>query len=40
MTRAALALETSDGPAGDLAGRILPVVTDAAHLLRPAAPPR
>lgn len=33
VTRAALKLETSDGPAGDLARRALPVVSDAAHLL-------
>ncbi|AWN32325.1 helix-turn-helix domain-containing protein [Streptomyces libani] len=33
VTRAALKLETSDGPAGDLARRTLPVVSDAAHLL-------
>lgn len=33
VTRAALKLETADGPAGDLARRILPVVSDAAHLL-------
>ncbi|MEC4018706.1 TetR/AcrR family transcriptional regulator, partial [Streptomyces sp. H27-D2] len=31
--RAALALETADGPVGLLARRILPVVSDAAHLL-------
>ncbi len=33
VTRAALKLETADGPAGELARRILPVVSDAAHLL-------
>ncbi|MEU8686726.1 helix-turn-helix domain-containing protein [Streptomyces sp. NPDC048611] len=33
VTRAALKLETADGPAGDLARRTLPVVSDAAHLL-------
>ncbi|MFK0262448.1 TetR/AcrR family transcriptional regulator [Streptomyces angustmyceticus] len=33
VTRAALKLETADGPAGDLARRILPVVGDATHLL-------
>ncbi|MEN8650931.1 helix-turn-helix domain-containing protein [Streptomyces sp. 21So2-11] len=32
-TRAALALETPDGPAGVLARRVLPVVSEAAHLL-------
>ncbi|MEV0119295.1 helix-turn-helix domain-containing protein [Streptomyces sp. NPDC050844] len=31
--RAALALETAEGPAGSLARRVLPVVSDAAHLL-------
>lgn len=33
VTRAALKLETADGPAGVLARRILPVVSDAGHLL-------
>ncbi|GAA2323095.1 TetR family transcriptional regulator [Streptomyces caniferus] len=33
VTRAALKLETAEGPAGDLARRVLPVVSDAAHLL-------
>lgn len=33
VTRAALKLEAADGPAGELARRILPVVSDAAHLL-------
>ncbi|MCX3063833.1 TetR/AcrR family transcriptional regulator [Streptomyces beihaiensis] len=33
VVRAALALETPDGPAGGLARRVLPVVSDAAHLL-------
>ncbi|GES30598.1 TetR family transcriptional regulator [Streptomyces angustmyceticus] len=33
VTRAALKLETAEGPAGDLARRILPVVGDATHLL-------
>ncbi|MEU2395153.1 helix-turn-helix domain-containing protein [Streptomyces sp. NPDC007369] len=31
--RAALALETADGPAGILARRVIPVVSEAAHLL-------
>ncbi|MFK0256778.1 TetR/AcrR family transcriptional regulator [Streptomyces sp. NPDC090445] len=31
--RAALALETADGPAGVLARRVIPVVSEAAHLL-------
>ncbi|MEV0324411.1 TetR/AcrR family transcriptional regulator [Streptomyces sp. NPDC050658] len=31
--RAALAMEPPDGPAGSLARRVLPVVSDAAHLL-------
>ncbi|MFF6997285.1 TetR/AcrR family transcriptional regulator [Streptomyces sp. NPDC008313] len=33
VVRTALALETSDGPVGALARRVLPVVGDAAHLL-------
>ncbi|KPC66955.1 TetR/AcrR family transcriptional regulator [Streptomyces chattanoogensis] len=33
VTRAALGLESAEGPVGDLARRILPVVNDAAHLL-------
>ncbi|WP_411141014.1 TetR/AcrR family transcriptional regulator [Streptomyces sp. x-80] len=33
VTRAALALETPDGPVGDLVRRLLPLVRDASHLL-------
>ncbi|MGF6945106.1 AcrR family transcriptional regulator [Streptomyces auratus] len=33
VTRAALKLEAADGPAGGLARRMLPVVSDATHLL-------
>ncbi|MFG2192861.1 TetR/AcrR family transcriptional regulator [Streptomyces sp. NPDC048639] len=33
VARAALAIETSEGAAGSLARRVLPVVSDAAHLL-------
>jgi AcrR family transcriptional regulator len=33
VVRDALSLETSDGPVGELARRVLPVVSDAAHLL-------
>ncbi|WP_221348011.1 TetR/AcrR family transcriptional regulator [Streptomyces beigongshangae] len=33
VVRAAVALESADGPMGSLARRVLPVVSDAAHLL-------
>ncbi|MBT2491321.1 TetR/AcrR family transcriptional regulator [Streptomyces sp. ISL-96] len=33
VTRAALATETADGPAGVLARRVIPVIAEAAHLL-------
>ncbi|MFD5099054.1 TetR/AcrR family transcriptional regulator [Streptomyces albidochromogenes] len=33
LTRAALATETADGPAGVLARRVIPVIAEAAHLL-------
>ncbi|MER7177236.1 TetR/AcrR family transcriptional regulator [Streptomyces mesophilus] len=33
VLRSALAMETADGPAGSLARRVLPLVSDAAHLL-------
>lgn len=33
VTRAALAMESAEGPVGVLARRVLPVVGDAAHLL-------
>jgi hypothetical protein len=33
VVRAALALESADGPVGSLIRRVLPVVGDAAHLL-------
>ncbi|WP_372350171.1 TetR/AcrR family transcriptional regulator [Streptomyces sp. KL116D] len=40
VVRRALDLETPEGPVGELARRVLPVVSDAGHLLSPGTGPR